>query len=177
MLSWINLLLILLVVVGLSYAIVSVSGFTDYVFVPWYPRRWRFRNWRQPWWRRPHWRYVTYLEPFQSGKDDKFIQRMDELKPVDVKKTADANLFNEKPYHLLSDEMPPVEPERVSCVNSRSCFATSFDRFIEQTGNFRQLTNNYKRGYPDSCSSPFQELVLSFYKTEPLDMKRDTNCL
>jgi len=87
------------------------------------------------------------------------------------------DLYNMKPYHLLSDEFSALSPEKISCVNSRSCFATSFDRFLEQTGNFRQLTNNYKRGYPDSCSSPFQELVLSFYKTQPLDMKRSTNCL
>ena len=87
------------------------------------------------------------------------------------------DLYNNKPYHLLSDEFDALSPEKISSVNSRSCFATSFDRFLEQTGNFRQLTNNYKRGYPDSCSSPFQELVLSFYKTQPLDMQRPTNCL
>lgn len=87
------------------------------------------------------------------------------------------DLYNQKPYHLLGDEMEPLSPEKISCVNSRSCYATSFDRFLEQTGNFHQITNNYKRGYPDSCSSPLQELVLSFYKTQPLDMQRPTNCL
>ena len=87
------------------------------------------------------------------------------------------DLYNQKPYHLLGDEMESLSPEKISCVNSRSCYATSFDRFLEQTGNFHQITNNYKRGYPDSCSSPLQELVLSFYKTTPMKMDRPTNCL
>jgi hypothetical protein len=60
-------------------------------------------------------------------------------------------------------EEPRVK-ESVSCVNSRSCYATNFERTIEKTGNYNQLTNNYKRKYPDSCSSPLQELVLNFYK-------------
>jgi hypothetical protein len=53
-------------------------------------------------------------------------------------------------------------------VNSRSCYAVDFDRMVSKTGNFRQFTNNYKRGYPDSCSSPYQELVLNFYKADPM---------
>ena len=75
------------------------------------------------------------------------------------------DLQNSQPYHLLSDimEQPRIK-ESVSCVNSRSCYATNFERTIEKTGNYNQLTNNYKRKYPDSCSSPLQELVLNFYK-------------
>jgi len=75
------------------------------------------------------------------------------------------DLQNTQPYHLLSDIMgEPRIKESVSCVNSRSCYATNFERTIEKTGNYRQQTNNYKRKYPDSCSSPLQELVLNFYK-------------
>jgi hypothetical protein len=80
-----------------------------------------------------------------------------------------ADLYNNQPYHLLSDELaPPRENETISCVNSRSCYATDFDRMISKTGNYRQMTNNYKRGYPDSCSAPYQELVLNFYKADPM---------
>jgi hypothetical protein len=84
-------------------------------------------------------------------------------------------------YLLLSDEFP-VEPganapNKISCVNSRSCYATDFDRLLEQGGNFRQVTNNYKRGYPDSCSSPYQELVLSFYKSDGITVDAPANCL
>ena len=80
-----------------------------------------------------------------------------------------ADLYNNNPYHLLSDEMsPPRVNETISCVNSRSCYATDFERMVSKTGTYRQMTNNYKRGYPDSCSAPYQELVLNFYKTEPM---------
>ena len=75
------------------------------------------------------------------------------------------DLENSQPYHLLSDIMgEPRVKESVSCVNSRSCYATDFERTIEKTGNYRQQTNNYKRKYPDNCSAPSQELVLNFYK-------------
>ena len=70
-------------------------------------------------------------------------------------------------FHLLQDVMAaPRLKESLSCVNSRSCYATDFQRSMEKTGNFRQLTNNYKRSGPDSCSAPLQELVLNFYKNE-----------
>lgn len=79
------------------------------------------------------------------------------------------NLHNNIPYHLLGDEMqPPRMNETLSCVNSRSCYATDFQKMIDKTGNYRQFTNNYKRNYPDSCYAPHQELVLNFYKAKPL---------
>jgi hypothetical protein len=79
-------------------------------------------------------------------------------------------------YMLLADELEPID-SGLSCVNSRSCYAVDTDRLQEKTGNFRQLTNNYKRGYPDSCSSPYQELVLSFYKDDGLKIDVPKNCL
>jgi hypothetical protein len=171
--------------------------------VPWRPMHgpWRQPWWRRPWWRRERWvgpryQYVTYLEPFTDknknetkpkdeieysediqAKMKKHEMEMLRLSPENMSNSAMPDLFTQKPYHLLADEYQPVEPEKISCVNSRNCYATSFDRFLEQTGNFRQMTNNYQRGYPDSCSSPFQELVLSFYKTSPMKMDRPTNCL
>lgn len=205
--DWITFFLVLILALAISYLTASIAGFTDYVFVPWGWRRrwgpgwgwgpgWR-ASWR-PWWRR-RWvpRYVTYVEPFENQTDSKDKKESFENQQISEQKILDSqgkknferrnekdltdigypNLYNDKPYHLLSDEFNSLSPEKISCVNSRSCYATSFDRFLEQTGNFRQITNNYKRGYPDSCSSPFQELVLSFYKTQPLDMKRPTNCL
>jgi hypothetical protein len=79
-------------------------------------------------------------------------------------------------YHLLADELTPIE-SGISCVNSRSCYATDFERLQQKTGNFRQFTNNYKHGYPDSCSSPFQELMLSFYESKGLEVDVPKNCL
>lgn len=80
-----------------------------------------------------------------------------------------ADIYDTQPYHLLSDIMEvPRTKESISCVNSRNCYATDFGRMIEKTGTFRQMTNNYKRNYPDSCTAPTQELVLNFYKTDPM---------
>jgi hypothetical protein len=85
-----------------------------------------------------------------------------------------ADLYNNQPYHLLSDEMaPPRVNETISCVNSRSCYATDFQRMVDKTGNYRQMTNNYKRNYPDSCSAPYQELVLNFYKADPMPIPQN----
>ena len=98
-------------------------------------------------------------EPFENEKKYNSIESSN----------GSADLYNNQPYHLLSDEMsPPHMKESLSCVNSRSCYASDFERIISKTGNFRQFTNNYKRGYPDSCSSPYQELVLNFYKADSL---------
>jgi hypothetical protein len=97
------------------------------------------------------------FKPTADPTQDLLDYRPNQPSPVDLQNT--------QPYHLLSDimEQPRIK-ESVSCVNSRSCYATDFERTIEKTGNYRQQTNNYKRKYPDSCSSPLQELVLNFYK-------------
>jgi len=71
-----------------------------------------------------------------------------------------------EPYSLLKDILPEASV-RVSPTSER-CYKSDFQTRIEKTGNFKQLTNNYKRGEPDSCSSPLHEFVLSFYKPEVL---------
>lgn len=71
-----------------------------------------------------------------------------------------------QPFSLLSDWLPlATEPIYKT---AEGCRAVDFQTRLEKTGNFRQLTNNYKRGDPDSCSGPIQELDLAFYKTEPI---------
>ena len=71
-----------------------------------------------------------------------------------------------EPYNLLKGLLPEAV-ERVSPTSQR-CFQSDFQTRIEKTGNFRQLTNNYKRGEPDSCSGLLHEFVLSFYKPNVL---------
>ena len=71
-----------------------------------------------------------------------------------------------EPYNLLKGLLPEAV-QRVSPTSQR-CFQSDFQTRIEKTGNFRQLTNNYKRGEPDSCSGPLHEFVLSFYKPNVL---------
>jgi len=152
---------------------------------------------------RPPWTYVAYVEPFtqvpltgaglnaDSINDGTQYQRDASLLTMTAgtgdNKAADVkdDLVNYKPgqgspvsmdYHLLADELTPME-SGISCVNSRSCYATDFERLQQKTGNFRQFTNNYKHGYPDSCSSPFQELMLSFYESKGLEVDVPKNCL
>ena len=71
-----------------------------------------------------------------------------------------------QPYSLLKDVLPQAV-QRVS-PDSQHCYEADFQTRIEKTGNFRQLTNNYKRSEPDSCSSPLHEFVLSYYKPDIL---------
>jgi len=79
-------------------------------------------------------------------------------------------------YELLADVLEATPNSGISNTNARSCYATNFERQLEKTGNFRQFTNNYKHGYPDSCSSPFSELVLPFYKSTGLNVPATGQC-
>jgi hypothetical protein len=71
------------------------------------------------------------------------------------------------PYLLLKGVLPPHSGPPVS-PTSKACYEADFQTRLERTGNFKQFTNNYKRGVPDSCSAPNHDLTLSFYKVEPL---------
>ena len=143
------------------------------------------RSSQKNWWERADWYrfgYPTYSywENFENPgvriKDSNALLLDKEETVLEYPPNAPSSveLYNNQPYHLLEDVMsPPRVKESISCVNSRSCYATDFDRMISKTGNFRQMTNNYKRGYPDSCSSPYQELVLNFYKAEPISIPKN----
>ena len=132
------------------------------------------------WWERSDWRRFgysddSYLEGFENKNDRPFP--LDESSSVIFEYPPDtpspADLYNTQPYHLLSDKFAqPNTTESLSHVNSRSCYATDFNQSISKIGNFRQLTNNYKRDYPDSCSAPNQELVLNFYKTDGITIPK-----
>jgi len=111
-------------------------------------------------------------EAFESSKKEDKLEKTekteDPLLAFQPGSGEPVDLHNGQPYHLLSDEMGmPREKEALSCVTSRSCYASDFQRILEKNGSFRQLTNNYKRGYPDSCSGLQQELTMNFYKTRP----------
>lgn len=166
---------ILLLLLILSLCSDSVSGFTNYIAPYGNPLQ-------KDWWKRADWYHFafptfSYWESFknQSDANDKkresLMPERTSLFDFPPNTPSPAHLYNNQPYHLLEDEFaPPREKEAISCVNSRSCYATDFNRLISKTGNYRQLTNNYKREYPDSCSAPYQELVLNFYKVSPFDV-------
>lgn len=81
---------------------------------------------------------------------------------------ADSSLENlRKPYSLLQDILP-IFNGKAPRPTSEQCYATDFQQRLEKTGNYRQLTNNYKRGTPDSCSEPLHEMTLSYYDVKPL---------
>jgi len=109
------------------------------------------------------------VEVLKEVPSDHFKESANPMQPIlDYKpnQPSPVDLYNTQPYHLLGDMMePPRLTESVSCVNSRSCYATDFENTLQKTGNYAQITNNYKRKYPDNCSAPMQELVLNFYKT------------
>jgi len=132
---------------------------------------------QQNWWDRPDrnmfgYPLYSYWESFANPDTSHLLDTTKANSPImeyPPDSPDQADLYNDQPYHLLSDLLPPPrEKESISCVNSRSCYAVDFDRMVSKTGTFRQMTNNYKRGYPDSCSSPYQELVLNFYKADPM---------
>lgn len=76
------------------------------------------------------------------------------------------------PYTLLNDWLAPIQagmaPSPASSFTAEQCHESDFQTRLERTGNYRQLTNNYKRGSPDSCSAPLQETVLGYYKVDAL---------
>lgn len=80
---------------------------------------------------------------------------------------GDPDLNNgHRPYSLLGGWLNLAsEPIYTT---AKSCHETDFQTRLEKTGNFRQLTNNYKRGDPDSCSAPIKELAQAIYITEPI---------
>jgi hypothetical protein len=163
-------LVIAALMIGIS---MNKAPFVNYIayYAPKSQREW----WRQPGWERFGYPSYTYwqnsVESFENLNDrPDSVAGSSKVNPIleyPPQTPGPADLYNNQPYHLLADQMgEPRVQESISCVNSRSCYATSFDRMVEKTGNYRQLTNNYKRGYPDSCSAPYQELVLNFYKTD-----------
>ena len=172
----------LILLIGLILSLnIDKTQFTNYV-AP-YGRKSQNRWWNREGWQRFGYPYYSFWETFEDIKDKpagveledegsllkQKAGKEDSVLEYPPESPGPASLYNNNPYHLLSDELPPPrEKEALSCVNSRSCYASDFERMVSKTGNYRQMTNNYKRGYPDSCSAPYQELVLNFYKADPM---------
>jgi hypothetical protein len=166
----ISIILIIGLVISMS---VDKANFINYVahYAPKSQKNW----WKRSGWQRFGYPTYSFWEGFENLNDKPSkIGTESPIMEFPPDTPAPAKLYNNLPYHLLEDEMsPPHVKETISCVNSRSCYATDFQRMIDKTGNFRQMTNNFKRGYPDSCSAPYQELVLNFYKTDPMPIPQN----
>lgn len=73
--------------------------------------------------------------------------------------------FKESLYLPLVDRYPPIDNGEgtIGSVGSNECYKADFQNKLQLTGNYRQMTNNYKHKYPDSCSGIPQEFIASFY--------------
>ena len=92
-------------------------------------------------------------------------------KPIQyVSGPADSALNAHVPYHLLQGVLDDaaVDDQPNTAFNAQACYESDFANRIQLTGNYSQLTNNYRRKNPDSCSAPVHELVNNFYKRSML---------
>jgi hypothetical protein len=69
-----------------------------------------------------------------------------------------------KSYDLLPGGKP--EPRVAVGPTAEACYKTDWARNLEMSG-YEQITNNFKRKYPDSCTAPNHDLILDFYKETP----------
>jgi hypothetical protein len=106
--------------------------------------------------------FSNRLEGFESQPSPLADVKESDTAVLSPNGPSPANIDNRQPYHLLSDIMSPSRDKK--SISSRSCYKTDFSPTMEKTGNFRQMTNNYKRNYPDSCSGWNQDLTLNFYQ-------------
>jgi len=106
---------------------------------------------------------LNVLEAFST----KITVPEDNLESTGTMSPSDASINNRTPYLLLNGVLPAYSGKPVS-PTSKACYEADFQTRLERTGNFKQFTNNYKRGVPDSCSAPNHDLALSFYKVVPL---------
>jgi hypothetical protein len=98
------------------------------------------------------------VEPFTNAS--KFT---DSVETIENMNPADDTSVNKprEPYNLLLGVLP-LSTTKIAPTSQR-CYESDFQPRLEKGGNYRQLTNNYKRAAPDSCSGPLHEFVLSYY--------------
>lgn len=117
---------------------------------------------------------IDRVEGFQAAAPAPEVLPVMEAAGGDVS-PSEANLqAPREPYDLLKGWLPAATDTAENPLSAQRCYDGDFQRRLERTGNYRQLTNNYKRGGPDSCSAPLQDLVTPFYKPEQVP---DLGCL
>jgi hypothetical protein len=108
---------------------------------------------------------VNTIEAFQGG-----AKKMIDVEDINMNGMSPANDTSvskpRDPYALLGSWLPLAKDPMYK--TAQGCHAVDFQTRLEKTGNFRQLTNNYKRGDPDSCSGAIQDLTFAIYKTTPI---------
>jgi hypothetical protein len=78
-------------------------------------------------------------------------------------------------YRLLADVLPTVSPLTVarSDITSERCRMLDASEDLMLEGSYAQVTNNYLRTFPDSCSAPRHELLLDFYDSKKMKPIQD----
>lgn len=111
-------------------------------------------------------------EPFVAGrpKEESWEDRQEEIGAL---APADAALEKMRdPYALLAGIVKPLQfGTEKPTLSSAACYDADFQKRLEKTGNYRQLTNNYRRGVPDSCSMPLHDLVNKLYDAPVVPFK------
>lgn len=72
------------------------------------------------------------------------------------------DLYTKQSYLLLEDVMPAATVKN-PVVTAKACYDANFANEISKLGSYRQLTNNYKREYPDNCSALNKDVEMGFY--------------
>lgn len=99
------------------------------------------------------------------GMTNPIVRKRIEVKEPFVGSPANADA----PALLLADTLSPIEnPSVKDSLTSQRCFEADFQTRLEHAGSYRQMTNNYRREGPDSCSAPLHDLLLHFYRVVPL---------
>ena len=102
---------------------------------------------------------------------------------ITVPATKTESFLNPQPadadYRLLTDILPSSDPKSVIVTtnNSETCRLLDDSISLQDASDYSQRTNNYKRDYPDSCSSPWHELTLNFYQTNIPPKRASIACL
>ena len=103
----------------------------------------------------------------QCGSSNPILRPRLNVKEPFINMPLDGKGVNDS--YLLLDNVLPAKTSKVGVSPTASrCYDGDFQKRLERTGNYRQMTNNYKRGVPDSCSGWMHELVNSFYNVDPL---------
>jgi hypothetical protein len=108
-------------------------------------------------------RGLQRMEPFANAPG--FSDSVETIQNVNPADDTSVNKPRE-PYALLNGVLPLAT--RKTPPTSQRCYEADFQPRLEKGGDYRQLTNNYKRAAPDSCSGPLHEFVLSYSKPPQL---------
>ena len=104
---------------------------------------------------------IQVKEPFVSGEP--VVKGVTEMNW----NAAEADIADQRtPYNLLKGVLPS-DGSKLSGMSAQRCYEADFENRL-MTSSRKQMTNNYQRLNPDSCTAPFTELVTSFYKVDPL---------